>query len=71
MTQTEQRKKYGAPTWTVYGDNGEQWREWKRQAAELETSELRRHASVPTSNRHECQNCFCCAALETLREREG
>jgi hypothetical protein len=39
------------------------------EARKLETKELRRHAAVSTSNRHRCQECFCCAALTVIEER--
>ncbi len=71
MTQAEQITQYGAPTWKQQARACDQWREWKSQAARLDTAELRRHASVSTGNAHECVNCFCCAALDVLREREG
>jgi hypothetical protein len=59
---------YGDPTFQQYEDANEQWLEWKRQSARLPLSEIRRHASVSTDNRHSCRECFCCAAVEVLRE---
>lgn len=41
------------------------------QARELSNDELRRHASVSTSNRHYCNDCFCCACVDVLKERNG
>lgn len=41
---------------------------WKEQARRLPIEELKRHASVSANNRHKCQECFCCAALEVMRE---
>ncbi len=71
MKQADQMIRHGAPTYRQYDRSCDQWAEWKRQAATLETKELRRHASVSTSNRHECTECFCCAALDVLQEREA
>jgi hypothetical protein len=45
------------------------WQEWRRQALALELAELARHASVSTSNRHSCRDCFCCACVEVQSER--
>jgi hypothetical protein len=59
---------YSEPTFKAYDDPEEQWREWKRQANKLPREDVRRHASVSTSNRHACRNCFCCACVEYLRE---
>jgi hypothetical protein len=63
-----QARGYDPPTFRSYDDPVMQWLEWKRQAAELPMSDIARHASVSTSNRHECRECFCCAALELYRE---
>ena len=41
------------------------------EARKLPSAELKRHASVSTSNRHECKDCFCCAAFVVLRERRS
>lgn len=44
----------------------------KEQAAKLyreNPSEVWRHASVSTDNRHRCRQCFTCACLETLQSR--
>jgi hypothetical protein len=73
MRLSERRKamEYEKPTYRNYDNNADQWQEWKRQAAILETSELQRHARVSTSNRHSCHDCFCCAAGEVLEERRA
>lgn len=52
----------------------ETWPEptWENQliaARKLPSRELRRHASVSLSNKHRCEDCFCCAALTVLIER--
>lgn len=71
MTKTlSELRGYAPPTWQQYDRSADQWAEWKRQAAVLPESELRRHASVSTSNRHHCVDCFCCAALAVLQEIE-
>lgn len=63
-------KTYDKPTFRQYDDPSAQWLKWKRQAAALEHSEIRRHAHVSIDNRHQCRNCFCCAAAEVLAERK-
>jgi hypothetical protein len=55
------REEYWAPT----------WENQLREARKLDSKELNRHASVSTSNRHRCMDCFCCAALTVLEERKG
>lgn len=52
-------KKDMAPTWA------NQLRE-ARKLARKDMDELKRHASVSSSNNHRCQVCFCCAALTVL-----
>lgn len=47
---------------------------WANQlwhARQMESHELRRHATVSTHNRHRCEDCFCCAALTVLEERHS
>ena len=61
--------QYDKPTYRVYSDPADQWQEWKRQANALGEAEMARHASVSTSNRHACRECFCCACVEVLAER--
>lgn len=74
MTQAEARLMLmtyqDAPTYQQYEDPEQQWLEWKRQANTLPIAEVARHASVSTSNRHSCRNCFCCAALAVLTEKQ-
>jgi hypothetical protein len=59
---------YEDPTFERYDRPADQWREWKRQANQLPLAELRRHASVSTSNGHSCVDCFCCACESLLDE---
>lgn len=49
------------------------WENQLKEAEKLPDSDLERHASVSTKNRHRCQDCFCCAALTVLecRREEG
>ncbi len=63
--------QYPAPTYKAYDDPSRQWQEWKAQAARLPLSDLARHAGVSLDNRHTCRECFCCAAVEVLREQRG
>lgn len=51
---------FPAPTWTNQ----------LAEAAKLSDSELKRHASVSTNNKHECRDCFCCACVEELKRRK-
>lgn len=60
---------YAEPTYKTYDNPRDQWEEWKRQANTLPVIDLERHASVSTSNRHKCKECFCCAAVELLAEK--
>jgi hypothetical protein len=62
------RLRIGTPTYRQYNDPAQQWAEWKRQAYVLPIKDIRRHASVSTSNRHSCRECFCCAAVEVAGE---
>lgn len=41
----------------------------ERLLAEKGRKELMRHARVSLDNRHECRECFCCAALHVLRRK--
>lgn len=45
------------------------WNNQLIEARKLPTSDLTRHALVSTRNRHRCEDCFCCAALTVLEER--
>lgn len=45
----------------------DKWADMLREARTLDDAELRRHASVSTSNRHACVSCFTCAC-ETVRQ---
>lgn len=58
-----------APTYKAYDEPSEQWLEWKRQANCLSIIDLERHAAVSRDNRHSCQDCFRCAAVELLRDK--
>jgi len=64
----KRRVAAGTPTYRAYDDPAEQWSEWKRQAFVLPLSEIRRHASVSTGNRHSCRDCFCCACVEAVKD---
>ena len=39
------------------------------QARALKMAELRRHASVSNNNNHYCNDCFCCACVDIIKER--
>ena len=46
---------------------------WKNQlwhARGMKSADLKPHAAVSTDNLHRCRDCFCCAALTVLEERE-
>jgi len=62
------RAQLGTPTFKQYSTNAQQWAEWRRQVVQLDLSDIRRHAAVSTDNRHQCHDCFCCAAAEVLTE---
>jgi hypothetical protein len=62
---------YQQPTYRSYSDNAEQWQEWKNQANAIGVDEAKRHASVSTSNRHHCHDCFCCACVEYVAEQRS
>jgi hypothetical protein len=47
----------------------EQFQQWKTEARKLSIADLKRHASVSVRNNHYCHECFCCAALDVLKER--
>jgi uncharacterized protein (DUF1330 family) len=47
------------------------WDNQIKHARTMHSDELQRHASVSTSNRHRCEDCFCCAALTVLEERKA
>lgn len=52
--------------------NNEQVPTWNNQliaARAMRSLDLRRHAAVSVDNRHRCQDCFCCAAVEVLEAR--
>jgi len=59
---------YGKPKYRQYTRSCDQWAEWKRQAAVLPVSDIKRHASVSTDNRHSCVECFCCACVAVIEE---
>ncbi len=61
---------YDKPTFKTYNRACDQWAEWKRQAAALPIKDLKRHASVSTENNHSCVDCFCCAAVQVLEEKQ-
>jgi hypothetical protein len=41
-----------------------------KEARLLSREDLRRHASVSRDNKHRCRDCYTCACLEVLEERE-
>lgn len=45
------------------------WNKARSEAFSLPLKELGRHAGVSIDNRHECQDCFCCACAAELRDR--
>ena len=47
------------------------WTKALAEARELSPQELRRHASVSTDNRHQCEDCFTCACAAVLREKRA
>lgn len=51
--------------------NREFWDKAMSEAFRLPDADLKRHASVSLDNRHFCNDCFCCACVVTLAEREG
>lgn len=54
----------------TYASNGRRRpRTLAEQAEVLPDAELQRHASVSTSNRHYCRDCFCCACVDELNRR--
>jgi len=50
-------------------DDGVSFNEQLANAWPLDDKELKRQAAVSTDNRHECRDCFCCAALLVWRYR--
>lgn len=46
------------------------WANQIEAARDLRSDELRHHAAVSRNNRHRCEDCFCCAALTVLEERD-
>jgi len=68
MTLENFTRLHGQPTYQQYDNRSDQWLEWRKQAAILPLAEVRRHAAVSMDNRHECEECFCCAALALLRQ---
>lgn len=59
---------YGKPTYRTFERSCDQWKEWKQQAASLPPADIKRHASVSTSNNHFCVECFCCACVTVAEE---
>lgn len=55
----------------VDDENAPTWGNQLAHARRLSTDDLRRHASVSLNNHHRCEDCFCCAALTVLEQREG
>lgn len=47
------------------------WETQLEAAKKLTTEELWRHARVSLNNRCKCNDCFCCACVAVLREREN
>lgn len=52
-------------------DDEPTWPAQLEAARKLDDDELQRHASVSVNNRHQCEECFCCAAFAVLGERGG
>lgn len=45
------------------------WTTALTNAQALDDKELARHASVSTSNRHSCRDCFTCACEQVRQQR--
>lgn len=50
----------------------EEWRALQlSEARKLASADLERHAEVSLRHRCRCEQCFCCAAVAVLKERQS
>lgn len=58
------------PFWEARQDRSEPtWENQLWHARKMSDNDLAPHASVSVDNRHRCEDCFTCAALTVLEER--